>query len=510
MDRLMALGRQDPADKDEPFNMTVLAIKASSFANGVAKLHGDTARNMWARVWPEVPVDEVPITSITNGIHARFWISREIGELFTNYIGPSWTDNPADKDQWKKVWSIPDAELWRMHERRRERLVGYVRRHVASFVEMRGDGAAELHAASEILDPEVLTIGVARRFATYKRLTLILSDLERTLKLVRHPERPLQIVYSGKAHPQDTEGKELIRDIVHFIREHNLAHRVVFLEDYDINVARHMVQGVDCWLNTPRRPLEASGTSGMKAAANGALNISIPDGWWAEAETLPGEHGWSIGRGELYERTEEQDRVESEALYEIIEHEIAPLFYDRGSDGLPRDWIRRMKSMIENCLPVFNTHRMVSEYAERAYAPSSIRRTTLRANKRARSKALAEWKKKVRAEWKNVSITKVGSGETEGLAFGSELAVTASVELGALTEDDVAVEAYYGPVDTYRQLKSGTAVPMKCLGKAPSGAYEYEGAVPCDATGRLGFAVRVVPQNEDLAHRHELGLIAWA
>ncbi len=509
MKQLLAMGRQDPSDKNEPFNMTVLALNASSFANGVAKLHGETARGMWARVWPGVPVDEVPITSITNGIHPRFWISREIAELFDLYLGPAWISNPSDPDVWKQIKGIPDAELWRMHERRRERLVGFARRHVASFLEKRGASSAELHAAAEILDPEVLTIGIARRFATYKRLTLILSDLDRTLKLLRHSTRPVQLVFSGKAHPQDTQGKEFIRDIVHFIRENHLQHRVVFLEDYDINVARHMVQGVDCWLNTPRRPLEASGTSGMKAAANGALNISIPDGWWAEAELL-GEHGWSIGRGERYENTEEQDRVESGSLYEIIERDVTPLFYDRGSDGLPRGWIHRMKASIEHCLPVFNTHRMVAEYAERAYAPSMARRVALRENGRARSKALAAWKKAVRDAWPNVQVASVESGPTESLAYGTDLSVAATVQLGTLTEKDVCVEVYYGGVDTYRQLKTGTAVAMTCTGKLEDGLYRYEGALPCDKTGRLGFAVRVTPCHEDLANQHELGLIAWA
>ncbi len=507
--RILDLGRQDPSDENEPFNMTVLAINASSFANGVAQLHGATARGMWSRVWPNVPVDEVPIAAITNGIHPRFWISREIAELFNLYIGPAWISTPSDPDVWKRIADIPDAELWRMHERRRERLVGFARRHVAACVEKRGGSTAELRAAAEILDPEVLTIGIARRFATYKRLTLILSDLERTLKLVRHPSRPIQLVFSGKAHPQDTQGKEFIRDIVHFIRKNDLHHRVVFLEDYDINVARHMVQGVDCWLNTPRRPLEASGTSGMKAAANGALNISIPDGWWAEGELL-GEHGWSIGSGERYEHTDEQDRVESEALYEIIERDITPLFYNRGSDGLPREWIQRMKSSISNCLPMFNTHRMVSEYADRAYVPAMARRGALRENGRAGSKALSDWKHRVRGAWPSVSVASVESGPTESLMYGSALKVTATVQLGALTDKDVNVEAYYGGVDTYRQLKTGTALSMTCTDKLEDGLYRYEGAVPCDKTGRLGFAVRILPQHESLANRHELGLIAWA
>jgi starch phosphorylase len=375
MDQLLALGRQDPSDNHEPFNMTVLALRTSSFANGVAKLHGETARAMWSRVWPGVPVEEIPITSITNGVHPRSWISRELAELFDLYVGPAWKTSPSNPEVWEKISEVPDAELWRTHERRRERLVGFARRRLVAFGEDRGAGTSQRNAAAEVLDPEVLTIGIARRFAAYKRLTLLFSDPQRVIAMLHHPERSIQLIISGKAHPQDTQGKELIRQIVHFVREHAIEDRVVFLEDYDINVARHMVQGVDCWLNTPRRPLEASGTSGMKAAANGVLNFSILDGWWAEAwETAlaRGEPiGWSIDPGHTYQDDAARDAADAVRLYELLEQEIIPSFFARDADGLPHDWLRRMRASIRCAAPEFSGNRMVSEYVRAYYLPAA-------------------------------------------------------------------------------------------------------------------------------------------
>jgi starch phosphorylase len=284
---------------------------------------------------------------------------------------------------------------------------------------------------------------------------------------------------------------------------------MVFLEDYDINVARYMVQGVDCWLNTPRRPMEASGTSGMKAAANGALNISIPDGWWCEAELL-GDNGWSIGKGETYDSIEEQDLVESEALYDILEKEIVPIFYERGHDDLPREWIARMKSAISTICPVFNTYRMVQEYADRCYIPCSIRKSTLIENKRARALALSHWKDRVHQLWDKVNVVSVASGPTEGLPVGSSLQVSAEVYLGELTEKDVTVEIYYGDLSPNGQIPHGYTMEMSCAKVLGNGVYRFEGAILCKETGQQGFTIRVIPNHEDLAQKHETGLIVWS
>ena len=509
MHDLFALGRQDPNDPHEPFCMTVLALKLSASANGVSKLHGHVARSMWARTWPGVPTDEIPITSITNGIHTPFWVSRDLAGLYDRYLGPGWTQNPSDPAVWERIDSVPDSELWRTHERRRERLVDFARRRLVSQLKRRGGAHTEINAAREALDPELLTIGFARRFATYKRANLLFTDPDRLLRLLGDPKRPVQMIFAGKAHPADLQAKELIRNVIRFIREHDMRSRILFIEDYDVNVARYMVQGVDCWLNTPRRPLEASGTSGMKVSANGGLNISIVDGWWCEAERR-GENGWSIGRGEEYENSDEQDYIESEALYELLEREVVPTFYERGRDGLPREWIRLMKNAIKTICPVFNTHRMVEEYAERFYLPCTVRGGFLRSDNHRRAAGLAEWKKRIRASWGEVRILDVQSGPTEGLEFGSELTVTATVHLAGLTENDVTAEIHFGDLDPYGRIVEGRAVEMECRGPSTDGSCLFEGALVCQKTGQQGLAIRVIPSHPDLAQKHETALITWA
>ncbi len=508
-EQFLGLGRQDPSDPREPFCMTVLALKLSAFANGVSKLHGATARAMWARTWAGIPEDEVPITSITNGIHQQFWVSRDLAGLFDRYLGPGWMTNPSDPAVWSRIDQVPDPELWRTHERRRERLVNFARRRLAAQLKSRGAPNAEVSAASEALDPEVLTIAFARRFATYKRAKLLLSDPERFTSILLNEERPVQIIFAGKAHPADNQGKDLIRALIHFMRENDVRNRFVFLEDYDMNVARYMAQGVDCWLNTPRRPLEASGTSGMKSAANGGLNISIPDGWWCEAEDLA-ENGWSIGKGESYENPDEQDIVESEMLYELLEQEIIPMFYERGNDGLPRRWVTRMKNAIRTTNPVFNTQRMVQEYADRFYVPATRRRIDMQANKRERSKKLAEWKKRVRACWPHVRFTAIENGPLNDLPYGSELEVSADVHLDRLSTDDVTVEVYYGSVDSYGRIHEGRHAQMQLDKMIHDGVYRFKGSILCDKTGQQGFTVRIMPDHPDLAHKHETALITWA
>jgi len=509
VDDLLSLGRQNPSDGREPFCMTVLAIKLSTYSNGVSKLHGEVARAMWERTWEGVPVHEVPVTSITNGIHVPFWISRDLASLYDRYIGPEWASNPADQSIWERVDDVPDAELWRTHERRRERMVDFARRRLVTQLHQRGAPQAEIVAASEALDPEVLTIGFARRFATYKRATLFMLDPERLTRLLTNEKIPVQLIIAGKAHPQDSQAKELIRRLIHYAREPELRTRIVFIEDYDINVARYLVQGVDCWLNTPRRPMEASGTSGMKAAANGALNISVPDGWWCEAERM-GDNGWSIGRGEMYTDPNEQDRVESEALYEILEKEIVPLFYERGRDDMPRRWIEKMKRSIRTICPVFNTNRMVQEYTSRFYIPCALRRVELRAEGRKRSLALTAWKQKIRQNWSKIQIRSVESGQSEKLPFGTILQVTAGVYLDDLRPENVCVEIYYGDLDRTGQIPKGKTAQMECVQALENGMYKFEGGIPCEKTGEQGFMVRIIPFHKDLAVKHETGLITWA
>lgn len=507
-EQLMELGRQNPQDKHEGFCMTVLALKLSTYANGVSKLHGEVARGMWNQTWNQIPREEVPITSITNGVHIRFWISNELEALYDRYLGPEWVSNPADQRVWDRMDSIPDPELWRTHERRRERLVNFARHRLAAQIQRRGGSKTEMRAALEALDPEMLTIGFARRFATYKRGNLFMRDMERLKRILMNPDRPLQIIIAGKAHPADVQGKELIRNIIHSCHDQDFRSHVIFIEDYDINVARYLVQGVDCWMNTPRRPMEASGTSGMKAAANGALNISVPDGWWCEAEHL-GENGWSIGKGELYGDPDEQDYIESEALYDILENEVAPMFYQRGRDGLPRDWIQWMKTAIRTICPVFNTNRMVQEYTDRFYLPATVRRNELRADNRERSNALATWKDAVAKAWGKLKVENIASGPTQGLAVGSQLTVWTDLRMGGLKPEDLIVEVFYGDLSPSGEVLHGKTAPMRFSQKVEGGLHRFEGAITCDKTGRQGFTVRVIPYHVNLAQKHETMLVMW-
>jgi starch phosphorylase len=503
----LALGRQNPADGNEPFSMAVLAIRLSGAINGVSALHARVSRRMWSGLWPGVPVDDVPITSITNGVHVRGWLSQDMAGLFDAYLGPRWVSHPADQSVWERVEQIPDAELWRTHERRRERLVGFARRRLRMQLEQRGAPPAERELAEEVLDPKALTIGFARRFATYKRATLLFRDPARLGRILSDPQRPVQLIFAGKAHPADHEGKDFIRQVVHFARQPEFRQRIVFLEDYDIKVGRYLYQGVDVWLNTPRRPLEASGTSGMKATANGAINISILDGWWDEA--YDGANGWAIGRGEEYEDTGYQDQVESQALYQILENEAVPMFYARSRDGLPRDWIRRMKHAMRTVCPVFSTTRMVREYTDLLYVPAGRRWERLGADGLARARALASWRERVRAAWKDVAVRAVRADTVAPLAAGDTRAVQADVVLGALGPEDVSVALHAGPIDGQGEILDPAVSEMKVEGAMRDGAYVFGGTLSGRDAGRHGFRVRVLPAHEDLATPLMLNCIAW-
>ena len=367
-DQFLDLGRENMGHY-ELFSMSVMALNLSSGTNGVAQLHGAVSRAMWNWVYPGVPEHEVPIRAVTNGVHVQTWVSQEMAQLFDRYLDPGWRSEESRREIWAGVKTIPDAELWRTHVRRRERLVAFARDRLRLQLQRRGVSQTEIEGADEVLNPDALTIGFARRFATYKRATLIFRDLGRLRRMLTDADRPVQFIFAGKAHPHDNEGKEFIRTIVNVARDHDFRNSIVFLENYDMNVARYMVQGVDVWMNNPRRPKEASGTSGMKVIYNGGLNCSIPDGWWAEAYSP--DVGWSIGHGEEYTEDEwaHQDYVESQALYNLLEKDIVPLFYGQARDGLPREWIRRVKCSMTALAPFFNTHRMVQEYADEFYLP---------------------------------------------------------------------------------------------------------------------------------------------
>ncbi len=510
-DEFLALGRRNPNDPSEAFCMTVLALRLAAFSNGVSRLHGEVTRRMWGVIWPNLPESEVPIGHVTNGVHFRSWISYEMNQLYDRYLGPAWREEPADPTLWRRAETIPAEELWRTHERRRERLVAFARRRLRQQLERRGAPRSEIEAADEALDPEALTIGFARRFATYKRATLLLRDVERLKRILNDPERPVQIIYAGKAHPRDGAGKELIRQIVTLARQPEFRRRLVFLEEHDMAVARYLVQGCDVWLNTPLRPLEASGTSGMKAAANGALNLSTLDGWWDEAWSRYNHRiGWAIGRGEIYDQRDYQDMVEAEALYDVLERDVIPTFYDRGRDRIPRRWIERMRSSIANLCHFFNTHRMVREYTERFYLVCNALYRALAENDAARARALAAWLARVRAAWHEVRVEAVERGLTD-LLVGQRAQVRVRVHLGPLNPDDVKVELYVGKLDSDGNIVDPVTAPLGPTGERSGNSWIFEGSLsPCMRSGRHGYTVRILPSHPDLVSPFLPNLITWA
>jgi starch phosphorylase len=506
-EEFLGLGRQNPRDDHEQYCMTVLAIRLANTSNGVSKLHGHVSRKMWRAIWPELPEAELPIGSITNGVHTRSWLAAEMAQLYDRYLGIQWEERPTDYGIWRRVEHIPDAELWRTHERRRERLVAFARHRLKQQLKRRGAPPAEVARAEEVLDPEALTIGFARRFATYKRGTLLFRNLERMGAIINHKDRPVQIIFAGKAHPRDHGGKELIAEILHIARRQEFRRRVVFLEDYDMNMARYLVQGVDVWLNNPRRPLEASGTSGMKVCCNGGINLSIRDGWWDEAYAQ--DNGWAIGAGEEYTDLTYQDDVESRAIYDLLEQELVPLFYTRSSDGLPRGWLKVMKRSMSTICPFFNTNRMVQEYIEKCYWPSAQRYEGLAADNLRTARALAEWRRGLSRGWGQVRVEAVEANGADPLHVGKELEVKARVHLGGLTPDDVQVQLFHGVVDSLGEIPHPQTVVMSPNGSHEGTTWTFHGNLRCRTSGQHGYAVRVLPKHRDLTNAFEPGLVCW-
>ena len=368
-DQLMGLGRVEPHNHGEPFCMTVLGLKLSRRANAVSALHGHVSRRMWKNLWSWKVEEDVPIGHITNGVHVPSWLAWQMQQLYDHIFPDKWFSRMGEPEIWQKIYEVDPGELWETHYALKNLLLQFVRRRTSRQCRRRGESDAAVDMARNVLDPNILTIGFARRFATYKRADLLLSDLDRLLAMIGDPDRPIQIIFAGKAHPADDPGKGLIRKIANLRHDERLAGRIVFVEDYDINVCRHLIQGVDVWLNNPRRPLEASGTSGQKVVLNGGLNCSILDGWWAEA--YDGQNGFAIGSGQSHSNDDITNARDAESLYRVLEEEVVPLFYDRDSDGLPHQWIRRMINSIGSLAWRFSSHRMVMDYARNCYVPAA-------------------------------------------------------------------------------------------------------------------------------------------
>ncbi len=507
MEGLLALGRENVFQKNEFFSMAVLAIRTSDWGNGVSRLHGEVSRQMWKNIWPGVPAEEVPITHVTNGCHARSWLSSDLTSLFDRYLGTRWQNSPTDQTVWHAINEVPNEELWRVHERRRQKLVVWARRRMVKQLSDRGVDPAAAKAATDGLDPGALTIGFARRFATYKRGNLLLREPQRLLNMLNDPKRPLQILIAGKAHPADGGGKDLIRQLVQFARDHGVQHRIIFLENYDIEMARYLVQGCDVWLNNPRRGMEASGTSGMKAALNGVLNCSILDGWWDEAyeQSL----GWAIGRREDYANPDDADEIEGRALYDLLEKQIIPLFYDRDGTDLPIGWLTKMKQCISTLAPMFNTNRMVQEYFDKLYVKSLKRGRKLKANNLAGSVDLAHLKDRLRGAWGRIDIEQVNAETSKPLGIRQSLNLETIVKLNELSPSEVRIQAYIGRLDNDGRVFDARALDLAHQEDLGEGRHRFTGTFAAQTSGRHGFAVRVIPGGEIFEQVVEPGLILW-
>lgn len=500
----LALGSKGNATPADGFSMTVLGLRGSSFRNGVSALHGEVARAMWHDVWSAFSLDEVPIEGLANGIHTPTWVAPELAELFDRYLGSYWRTEPWNESAWEEVDSIPNIELWRVHQRRRDRLVLGAREHIlnkhhASLTQ------EQMSTINQCLDPDILTIGFARRFASYKRADLLMRDMARLSRIVLDADRPVQIVLAGKAHPNDTHGKELIQNVHQLIKDNHLQKRVVFLEDYDMDTARLMVRGCDVWLNTPRRPHEASGTSGMKAALNGVLHCSILDGWWAEA--YDGKNGWAIGRGEVFD-PEEQDQADSITLYDVLEHAIVPLFYDVGTGRVPDAWVNMMKHNIRTNAWRFAAQRMVRDYTLKAYVPAMRRYDSMTADNGSQAQQLVQFFDAIEAHWSAVKISEVTVHGAVHANVGKRIHVSAQIELGAIPASAVIVQVVYGTIDAKGEIRPNGTTLMK-LSHSNDASSTYEGAYECEHSGMNGCTVRVVPVHEALCSLADAHRVAY-
>jgi glycogen phosphorylase len=502
VDRVLALGAEDyPGGDPLVFNMAVMGLRLGGRANGVSLLHGEVSRGMFDGLWPGFDDTEVPITSVTNGVHAPTWVDRRLSDLADTRL--------TEDDDWLRADAITDAELWGIRRTLREALVTEARRRVRTSWGERGASPAELGWVDGVLDPDVLTIGFARRVPTYKRLTLMLRDPERLTRLLTDPERPIQLVIAGKSHPADEQGKRLIQQLVRFADQADVRHRIVFLPNYDIAMAQSLYPGCDVWLNNPLRPLEACGTSGMKAALNGGLNLSILDGWWDE--WFDGQNGWAIPTADGVEDADHRDDLEASALYDLIENQVAPRFYDRDPRGLPQRWLSMVRHTLATLGPKVQATRMVGEYVDRLYLPATVAGRELAAADLTGARELAAWKGRVRSGWSGVRVDHVEStGLGEVPQVGDTLRVRAYVSLGDLDPADVEVQVVHGRVSESDELAAFSTDSLGLVESYEAGRHAFAGDVTLEASGPFGYSVRVVPRHTGLSSVAEVGLVTNA
>ena len=503
-DQFMEVAREDHG-WGSSYGMTVLALHLTGQHNGVSALHGTVSRKMWQFLWPGVDAEEVPIDYVTNGVHTPSWIAPELDALFKRYLGEDWQEHVDEAGFWNRINDIPDEELWKAHVQRKEALIDFSRRHLKQQHLRLGEGAVQIAEFEHMLDTDALVIGFARRFATYKRATLIFRDPDRLHRILHNEEKPVQIIFAGKAHPADEPGKGLIEQVYRLSRSDAFRGKVIFLENYDIDMARYLVSGTDVWLNNPTRPHEASGTSGQKAALNGQPNCSILDGWWAEG--YDGENGWAIGEEREYHDADVQAEADSLSLYQLLEEEIVPTYYDRGPDGIPHRWIATMKEAIRTCAPQFSMKRMIKEYTTRFYVPEILLGMQIEQHKYEKARVLAEWKEKIKAGWAGLELYVDGRRDGQ-LSLGEDIGVHAWVRADTLSPEDLSVELVYGQASDNVVLPKH-ALPMEYITREQDGSYRYEIRLKPVESGSIGYGVRVLPSHPALGGKHDMGLIRW-
>ena len=506
-EEFLRLGMKPSQILEPGFNMGILALKVAGKKNGVSKLHGAVSRELFGDVWPDIAANESPITYVTNGIHTCSWLSPKLKELYNKYLMPYWQDNIHEDKVWEKINNIPDKTLWETHQDRKEKLLKLVKDNTTQRLRRSGYSYEEINEITSKLNPNALTIGFARRFATYKRATLIFKDLERITQILNNSEKPVQLIFAGKAHPADKEGQDLIKRIHEISMMPQFKGKIFLLENYNIAMSQYLVSGVDVWLNNPRRPMEASGTSGQKASVNGVINFSVLDGWWAEGYNQ--ENGWTIGTNAEYNSYEEQDIADSQSMYHTLEDKIIPTYYNKNEEGISPKWIRIMKNSIISTGAKYSTARMLVDYTNNLYMP--LCNLTKKYYKNVDTVAEYNlWKKNLYINWKDIKITQTNNLDNITIDAGNNIEVKCEVELPNVDLDNITVECYYGKILDNGIVENVSIIPMKLTGKDEENKkYEYTTKIELKTGGNYGYTFRVMPRHEMLLDAENLNLVKW-
>ena len=501
------LGMKPEPEENAGFNMGILALKIAGKKNGVSKLHGAVSRELFGDVWPEIAADESPITHVTNGIHTCSWLAQNIKELYNKYLTPYWQDNIHKDEIWEEINNIPNEELWKEHKIRKEKLLEVVRKNTVDRLRRCGYPYEEIMEIVSKLNPNALTIGFARRFATYKRATLLFRDLERITQIVNDTNRPVQIIIAGKAHPRDKEGQDLIRYIHEISMKPQFKGKVFLLENYNIAMSRYLISGVDVWLNTPRRPMEASGTSGQKASVNGVINFSVLDGWWAEGYNQ--KNGWAIGTNAEYENYDIQDNFDSQSIYDTLENKVVPMYYDKDENGISEKWMETMKNSIVSTGGRFSTSRMLVDYINELYMPLANLYNNYYKNLD-QVTSFNAWKQELYRNWEDITIIKEENLDNIAIDAGNCIEVKCKVHLPSVAPENIEAQVYYGKIKENGILEKIAVIPMKMVeAKEEEKMYYYEAKIELKTGGDYGYTFRVMPKHEMILDSENLDLVKW-